>query len=165
MNSRSCYWTFTLNNYSEEEFGSLLTLNPDKWTVVFGKETAPTTGTHHLQGYICSTDEENRLKRSTVEHALGGRAWLEVTHSPTDCIGYSIKDGDFYTNWMSTEELNRMRDLISEAKKYGSENNWLGVVFENGLDRPEYEVCEAYRMCWEWNVECGERKKEKKEKF
>lgn len=164
--SRSCYWSFTLNNYSDEEFGALLTLNSEKWTVVFGKETAPSTGTHHLQGFICSTDEEKRVLRSSVEHALGGRAWLEPTHCPEACIGYSIKDGDFYTNWIEGEELDRMRRVIEKAKEYGSEYRWLGVVWENALDRPEYELCEAYRKCWEWNDGCRKGKgKEKEEEF
>lgn len=44
-------WTFTLNNYTEEEVCNLK--NDCKATyMIFGKEVAPTTGTPHLQGYV-----------------------------------------------------------------------------------------------------------------
>lgn len=47
-------FTFTLNNYTEEEHDKLVRFFCDecdiKW--VIGYETAPTTGTPHLQGYV-----------------------------------------------------------------------------------------------------------------
>lgn len=43
----------TLNNYSEEHY-EFMKNYASKWAVyaIIGKETAPTTGTPHLQGYM-----------------------------------------------------------------------------------------------------------------
>lgn len=49
-------WVFTLNNYTDDELSILNALpTTDKATrfVAYGFEIAPTTGTPHLQGFIC----------------------------------------------------------------------------------------------------------------
>lgn len=46
----STRWCFTLNNYSDADETTLKAL--DVKYIVYGYETAPTTGTPHLQGYI-----------------------------------------------------------------------------------------------------------------
>ena len=152
--SRSQNWVFTINNYTEETIERLCQIPIEKAWIVFGKETAPSTGTKHLQGYIALAD---RTKRRTVEKLLGGKAWLDVTHSIENAIGYSIKDMDFYWN-QDPIELMRLRGVMEEAKKYGSEYYWLGEVFDNAIGRPEYEPCEAYyETCkWNWNCKKGE---------
>lgn len=155
--SRSASWSFTINNYDDLTIGHLMSLKSDEWSVVFGKEVAPTTGTNHLQGCIWSTDD-SRKKRRTVERVLGGHAWLDVTHDLDSCVGYSIKDCEFFTNLTNTEEINRLRGVISEAKKYGEEYYWLGGVFFNAIDSPEYDLGEgSYRMVV-WNRSCKVRK-------
>lgn len=46
-------WCFTLNNWTEEEYSSIVhNIDADNFWYVIGKEIAPTTGTPHLQGYI-----------------------------------------------------------------------------------------------------------------
>lgn len=154
--SRSQFWVFTLNNYTEEEVGHLLSLNSDKWCVVFGKETAPTTGTPHLQGCLWRFDEV-RVMRSAVEKALGGRAWVDVTYDIQSAIGYSVKEGDFYTNFLNADELLEVRAKIEEAKRYGKENIWLGAVFQD-----PGEIYEAWYDTVMWNWRCGQEKKKKK---
>ena len=147
--SRSNNWVFTINNYTEETIEKLTKIPIEKAWIVFGKETAPSTGTKHLQGYIALAD---RTKRRTVEKLLGGKAWLEVTHSPENAIGYAIKDGEFFWN-EDPIEIGRLRVVIEKAKKYGSEYYWLGGVMFNAIDNEAYEPCEAYyEMCkWNWN--------------
>lgn len=43
---------FTLNNYGEEDERRIKTEAHRYKYAVYGRETAPTTGTRHLQGYI-----------------------------------------------------------------------------------------------------------------
>lgn len=150
--SRSENWVFTINNYTEETVQSLTKIPVEKAWVVFGKETAPTTGTKHLQGYISVS---KRSERRTVERLLGGKAWLEVTHSPQNAIGYAIKDGEFLWN-EDPIEIGRLRVVIEEAKKYGKENYWLGGVFFNAIENEEYKPCEAYYEMCKWNWTCKE---------
>lgn len=54
-------FVFTLNNYDESDINKLL--NEDQFRyIVIGKETAPTTGTRHLQGYLYYKDQTTELK-------------------------------------------------------------------------------------------------------
>lgn len=145
--SRATYWSFTINNYDEEAVGHLLTLDASKWSVVFGKEVAPTTGTPHLQGCIWSFDEDKRVWRKAVEKALGGHAWLEPTHNVWACVGYSIKEGDFYTNMHDGTQLSKLRDSIKYALEFGKEYDWLGSVFFNEDDLDQIELG---RKLYEW---------------
>lgn len=147
--SRSENWVFTINNYTEETIETLKKIPVEKAWVIFGEEVAPSTGTKHLQGFISLSD---RTKRRTVERLLGGKAWLEVTHSSVNAIGYAIKDGVIHTNEGVMTDT-RMREVIEKAKKYGKENCWLGSVWFNAIDNEAYEPCEAYyEMCkWNWN--------------
>lgn len=49
-------WIFTWNNYTDEDVNDITKMWPNMTgfrCVVYGKETAPTTGTPHLQGFIC----------------------------------------------------------------------------------------------------------------
>ena len=131
--SRSAQWVFTLNSYTEEDVGRLVRVQ-SPWVVIFGKEIAPTTNRPHLQGVIWRSDEV-RVRRKQVEKVLGGHCWLDPTYDVESATGYSIKDGEFYTNWMEGEELLEARKLIEEAKKFGTEYSWLGNVFDNGIGR------------------------------
>lgn len=46
-------WTFTLNNWTEEEYSSIvLTFRRKAKVWIMGDEIAPTTGTPHIQGYV-----------------------------------------------------------------------------------------------------------------
>lgn len=95
-NSRnSRRWMFTLNNPTEEEEQHLLSILGSNETVygVFGRETAPTTGTRHFQGYVVF----RRNKRlGAVKRLLGDRYYLDKARSDSRiCREYCIKDGDF----------------------------------------------------------------------
>lgn len=48
--SRQRNWCYTLNNYTDEDVLNLKAAKCDYH--VFGREVAPSTGTHHLQGFI-----------------------------------------------------------------------------------------------------------------
>ena len=56
-------WVFTLNNYTSEEV-MLITNSQRARYMIFGYETAPTTGTPHLQGYI---EAESPVRMSSLK--------------------------------------------------------------------------------------------------
>lgn len=64
-------WVFTLNNYEEADVERLLSdafrEDPAVKYVAFSKEEAPSTGTKHLQGFICFV---NAQRRTTVSSKL-----------------------------------------------------------------------------------------------
>lgn len=69
--SKSRNWVFTLNNYTDEEVTHLRNEEnvPDLYRYIcWGFETAPSTGTPHLQGYVVF---KNLVRMQTVKTALG----------------------------------------------------------------------------------------------
>lgn len=103
-------WLFTLNNYDEDDIQKLRDLYPqDVSYLVFGRETAPSTGTPHLQGFF----QCNQRKR------LGGiRNWLPTAHleiargSAQENRTYCTKDGEF-EEFGEIQEKGRRNDLRS----------------------------------------------------
>lgn len=89
-------WLFTLNNYTEEEHGSMIqyfTQSNDSY--IIGKELGEMK-TPHLQGYV----EFKVKKRFTTLHNLFKRChWERAKGSKNDNIQYCSKDGDYVTNF------------------------------------------------------------------
>lgn len=87
MSSRN--FVFTLNNYTgaDEEYLGALKFK----YLVYGREIAPTTGTPHLQGFICF---EQVKTFSAASKVLKG-AHIEIAKSLESAIIYSKKDGNF----------------------------------------------------------------------
>lgn len=84
-------FTFTLNNWTEDEFEVISEL--DCKYLVVGKETGE-GGTPHLQGYISFA---NPRSFNAVKALLGGRAHVEVARGTgTQNRDYCTKDGDFF---------------------------------------------------------------------
>lgn len=90
--TRSRGWCFTLNNYVPEDEEHLKQIECQY--LVFGRESAPTTGTPHLQGYVHFSSEKT-LRR--VKAILGARFHLEPRLGTIEqAIEYCKKDGDFF---------------------------------------------------------------------
>jgi len=95
--SRSSQWCFTVNNYTNEHIAYLRALaEQDRTTyIVWGKETAPTTGTPHLQGFILFSI---RIRFSTIRNTLNAHLphpHIERAITREQAAIYCKKDGDF----------------------------------------------------------------------
>lgn len=112
-------WVFTLNNYTEEETSSINDL-PTKEKVVrfvaYGFEIAPTTGTPHLQGFICF---HTSIRFTQVRKLLGGRASIAVmrgklAHNVDYCSksGKLLKFGDEPSDPVRSEKDRWQRNLM-----------------------------------------------------
>lgn len=90
--SRQENWCFTLNNYSEDEYASLLeTLKECRYFIV-GKEVGD-GGTPHLQGYACFP---RRYTFNALRNKFGSRYHLEGARgTPRQNREYCSKGGDF----------------------------------------------------------------------
>lgn len=91
-----CNWVFTLNNPTADEslFLNGLVERGEAKYLVYGRETAPTTGTPHLQGFIV-LPRNARLR--AVKRVLGvERIHVELSRgSAAQAADYCKKDGDF----------------------------------------------------------------------
>lgn len=87
---KALHWCFTLNNPSPS---SLLSLGPELYTyLVYGREVAPSTGTLHLQGYVCF---KSRKTGAQVKKLLPTAHWEVKRGTPLEASNYCKKDGDF----------------------------------------------------------------------
>jgi len=93
--TRSAGWTWTLNNYTDEDITKLQALNIKY--ICYGKETAPTTGTPHLQGYLL---HEKRVVLDTIIKLVDIPRihFIPSKGSKQQNIVYCKKDGDFWQN-------------------------------------------------------------------
>lgn len=93
-------WCFTWNNYDEEEaLNKLTSLTKIGWVkrLIAGRETAPFTGTKHLQGYI---HYSKALRMNQVKADLHPTVHLEVARaSEKDNIEYCSKAEDLMIDW------------------------------------------------------------------
>ena len=84
-------WCFTINNYADETIVALKAIECQY--LVFGRETAPSTGTQHLQGFVYF-DSPKRF--SALKKLLPEGAHIEKAKG--NCIQnreYCTKDGAF----------------------------------------------------------------------
>lgn len=91
--SRSKYWCFTLNNYTNEEEENIRTIgNADSTSyMVWGREIGENQ-TPHLQGYV---EFSTRLRLPQVKRLLGNRVHLESRRGTAEEAAiYCKKDGD-----------------------------------------------------------------------
>jgi len=89
--SRHRSWCFTLNNYTEADCRAIDIL-PCLY-VIYGKETAPTTGTQHLQGYI--TFAAGKTMRSVCALLPGCHLSVARGTAAQNKV-YCSKGGDFH---------------------------------------------------------------------
>jgi len=87
-------WTFTLNNYRQEDWESLdeLYRSGQVKYLVYGRETCPTTGTLHLQGFLQLSKKQ---RFSGVKKLLGDKYHIEEAVYPKPAAEYCKKEGEF----------------------------------------------------------------------
>lgn len=97
-------WCFTVNNYSNDEYSSivqLLELENDKWYVI-GKEIGE-EGTPHLQGYISLKDRKKKFRMTKYEKFCirDGVKCMRCFRAKGDKysnLDYCSKEGDVISN-------------------------------------------------------------------
>lgn len=132
-------WVFTLNNYTDDD--ERLLRDVDCRYILFGRETAPTTGTPHLQGYVYWKSPKSRAATCT---ALGGRVWCDKAKgSVEDQACYCKKDGSWFEKG-SPPKQGKRGDLASVAdalrtgevgiREVAETNPQLYCQYRNGLE-------------------------------
>jgi len=121
-NNKSRNWVFTKNNYAEEDVERFLSdafrATPEVKYIGFSKEVAPTTGTPHLQGYICFG---NAQRFNTVRTKLGG-CHLEPMRGRIDQSEAYCKKGQAVEQerWFEAGEA----PMTQQQKGEGEKRRW-----------------------------------------
>lgn len=137
LSRKSRRWTFTVNNYTQDDMDRLSAMKTD--FLIYGFETAPGTGTPHLQGYAVFPHQKTlrTLKRYQA------RAHWEVakgTHS--ECIAYCRKEDKtpFVRGQEPKDRRRKIRakailskDLINGQRILATERTILGLEMEKEM--------------------------------
>lgn len=115
------FWFLTWNNYPLDH-ADLMAAAKTRW-FFYGKETAPTTGTQHLQGALYFA---NATTQSAIRGKLPGIYVEPAKGTVQQIIDYCSKDGDVYESGVrpvSDSERGAMEvarwDLARDAAKAG----------------------------------------------
>lgn len=102
--SPSNSWCFTLNNWTENEYSSILMEleTSDKYFYVIGKEIGE-QGTPHLQGYICLKDKSKKFRMKKFEElclrdGIKSMWCFRAKGDKFANLEYCKKEGNFVTN-------------------------------------------------------------------
>lgn len=127
----SLYWTFTLNNFTNEEF---ITLKKEICLYCLDyrvQEEVGETGTHHLQGYIHS---KKRIR--PMETFSNKRIHWEKCRNPSASRDYCCKEDTATGNYIIDKE--EPLDLIQPDRPWQLEI--LGFI----KDKPDYRTIHWY---------------------
>ncbi|AJP36387.1 replication-associated protein [Avon-Heathcote Estuary associated circular virus 9] len=122
MSDKHRSYSFTLNNYTDDEVFALTSMcepiNRGVKYLIFGKEIAPTTGTPHLQGCIIFTSP--RSFKALKKVVPFNRANYKPTISEPGSARYCKKDGDVYEYGTPPKQgkrsdIENVRDILTSG--------------------------------------------------
>jgi len=127
-------WTFTFNNYTEEDIKVLKYFNHTY--IIFGKEVAPTTGTPHLQGYL--EIKHGRCWKSLNKVFNGRCYWAVAKGDAAQNYIYDTKDEDYYEHGEPLAMRKGARNDLVQVTKMVQEGCSLREIYSAGLG---YQAC------------------------
>jgi len=144
--NKSRKWSFTLNNWTVEEYDTMAQAFRAKgWLFVLGKEVGA-SGTPHIQGYV---EHKNAIRFDALRKLIP-RAHLEKSRGSTkDNFVYCTKDEAFETNIVLTEDY--QEKLEKYKKELYNDVSWKGWQ-QDILDLIETEPGRR-TINWFWDKE------------
>lgn len=126
-------WVFTCNNYTDESEASFISFAGSDYVsyLVYGRETAPTTGTRHLQGFF-RLNQPVRL--SWLVNHVGPAHYERARATDEQAANYCKKDGDFFEEGTLATSQGRRTDIERYVE-------WIDeFIADNGRAPTESEV-------------------------
>ncbi|QXP08565.1 MAG: replication associated protein [Arizlama virus] len=144
--SKSRNWCFTLNNYTDDEFKSLIEWSVPTW-IVIGKEVG-SNGTPHLQGYVRFS---NAVRLKSLKAFNNRVHWGVARMGPEFNFNYCTKGGiankERWDNIKSLAKENRLDEIDSEI--YLKHYNTLKTIAKDHMERPD-DLTEGKVGLWYW---------------
>lgn len=106
MNARQRRYCFTLNNPTDAHRVGLSAI--ECVYIVYGEEIAPTTGTPHLQGFVCFTNGRSIVG---IVAEIGGGHWEPARGTSKQAATYCKKDGNFIERGALPDQHGRRTDI------------------------------------------------------
>lgn len=128
MSGKHRAYCFTWNNYTEDDVSYLKTV--DCQYIVFGFETAPTTGTPHLQGYIYFSNP--RSFEAVRKNVFKQKAHIiPAAGDALQNYDYATKGGEFYEQGAKPqsdkERGAREKQRFDDARKAAVEGRFTDI--------------------------------------
>jgi len=142
-------WCFTFNNYEELDvscLSRLFEIDCERW--VFGFETAPTTNTHHLQGYVCAT----KAMRPIEHFGLPGIHWEKARGGDISNWEYCTKGQKYKSGGDWSEILPKKPRTIQVEDFYPWQYNVYQMI-EDELWFRQTGQNNDRKIIWIWNAE------------
>lgn len=115
VRNRARRWCFTFNNYDQigiDQLNRFITSDCDR--AVYGHETAPTTGTAHLQGYLECTHERHFTAMKSIDHRI---RWEKAKGSASQNYTYCTKGTDIFTHGDWSDDIDEeLRDELKDKE-------------------------------------------------
>lgn len=131
--ARSCCWT--LNNYSKDDVDVIRRYAPSAKYLVFGYETAPKTGTPHLQGYV-SWDTPRSLDKFKAD--VSEKLHIEKTRGTPIQASLYCKYDDYPVNAKPN-----VFEEFGELPRQGERTDWCVAISELKSGTSVEEVIES----------------------
>lgn len=131
-------WCFTLNNWTEQEYSSIVPiLKSGKYFYIVGKEVGESK-TPHLQGFFRLKDKKKKFRPVGVLN--NKRIHFQRAKGSDESQFYCAKDGDFITNMEKFREYQyKMKNPLKA---------WM-VDLENIMNK--HDVNEDRKIYWYWS--------------
>lgn len=150
-------WCATLNNWTEEEQTILLTPRVELQYIIIGRETAPDTGTPHLQIYFQLT---RQVKLTTIKNWGGPWARMHIENargSDEENYNYCTKEGNF--NEMGTRKKMGKRGARNDLEEVQQDID-KGMSYDE-LCEKHFDKCAKYGSFFQQRINARRSKAQK----
>lgn len=137
-------YIFSLYCYERDDIRPLFNLRDD-YLIVFGREVCPATQVPYIVGLLFRKDYKP-FCRSAASAVLPAGCFIVavVSCSLNFCVGYCIKEGNWWTNVCPTSEVEHVRDVISTCTTFSTNYEWIGHNFFNSVYNSNFTPCLSY---------------------
>lgn len=127
--SASKRWCFTLNNYTDEEYLTLLH-NLDGSSFIVGKEIGE-SGTPHLQGYVEFKDKRRMSENKVFNKRIH---WEQSKGTRDQNIDYCTKDNDYFFIGFKINKKKQVK-ILKEEQLYKWQRDIIALIKTEPDDR------------------------------